>query len=362
MPDSSDTSPPPHPFLRWTVIAIAVTVLALAFAYVAGWLTPQRLTPQRMVSDLQTNSGLYPGFRRNHAKGVCVAGYFEGNGAASAYSTASVFEKARTPVIGRFSIPGGNPYAPDGGTPVRALGLRFNLPNGQQWRTAMINTPVFIVSTPAAFNQLTVATRPDPATGKPDPARAGAFFASHPETAAFLGWAKTNKPSASFATDRYDALNAFYFVDTHGQQHAVRWRFEPEAKDEAGAGPKADDNDYLSQDLRQRLATTPQRWHLLVTLAAPGDPTNDATKMWPADRTTIDAGTLVIESEQAQDNAPCRDINFDPTILPAGIVISDDPLLPARSAAYADSYLRRTREEARLPGVAHADTPKPETK
>jgi catalase len=32
--------------------------------------------------------------------------------------------------------------------------------------------------------------------------------------------------------------------------------------------------------------------------------------------------------------------------------------LPARSAAYADSYLRRTSEEAHLPGTA---APKPET-
>ncbi len=136
----------------------------------------------------------------------------------------------------------------------------------------------------------------------------------------------------------------------------------PEAGDEAGTAAKADDNNYLFQDLQQRLAAAPQRWRLLVTLAAPGDPTNDATKAWPADRTTIDAGTLVIESEQAQDSGPCRDINYDPTVLPEGIIISDDPLLPARSAAYADSYLRRTREEARLPGVPHADTPKPETK
>ncbi len=361
MPDSSDTSPPPRQLWRWSVIAVAVMALALAFAYVAGWLTPQRLTPQRMVSALQSNSGLYPGYRRNHAKGVCVAGYFEGNGAASTYSTASVFENVRTPVIGRFSIPGGNPYAPDGSTPVRSLALRFNLPNGQQWRTAMINPPVFIVSNPDAFNQLTVATHPDPATGKPDPARAGAFFASHPETAAFLTWAKAAKPSASFATDSYYALNAFYLVDAHGQRQAVRWHVVPEARDEAGAAPKADD-DYLSQDLRQRLATAPQRWRLLVTLAAPGDPTNDATKAWPAERTTIDAGTLVIESEQPQVSGPCRDINYDPTVLPEGIIISDDPLLPARSAAYADSYLRRTREEARLPGTSHAATPKTESK
>jgi hypothetical protein len=93
-------------------------------------------------------------------------------------------------------------------------------------------------------------------------------------------------------------------------------------------------------------------------ISAAGDPTNDATKTWPDDRRTIDAGTLVLERSAPQASGPCRDINYDPLVLPAGVEASDDPLLPARSAAYADSYLRRTSEEAHLPGTT---APKPET-
>lgn len=347
---------------RWVAIAAAVLFLTAAFGYVGGWLAPQRLTPQRIVDGLQANGGLHPGYRRNHAKGVCVGGYFESNGAASAYSTAMVFAAGRTPVVGRFAIPGGNPHAPDGGTPVRSLALRFNLSNGQQWRTGMNNSPVFVVATPETFYEQVLASRPDPASGKPDPARVAAFFAAHPETAAFRAWAKSVKPSASFATDSYYSLNAFYLVDASGERHAVRWRVVPDARDEGGSAPNTGDSDYLTQDLQQRLAAGPQRWHLLVTLASPGDPTNDATKAWPSDRQTIDAGTLVIDSEQAQDSGSCRDVNYDPTILPDGMRISDDPLLPARSAAYADSYLRRTSEEGHLPGAARADASRPEGK
>lgn len=350
-----DPLPPPRSprqAWRWAVIAAAVAVTGAAFAYVGGWLTPSRLTADRLVDRLQQAGGLHPGYRRNHAKGVCVAGYFEGNGAASAYSSAPVFAATRTPVVGRFSLPGGNPYAPDGSVPIRSLALRFNLANGQQWRTGMISMPVFAVATPQAFYEQVVASRPDPATGKPDPARLKAFFAAHPETAPFLAALKNARPSASYATERYDALNAFYFIDAAGQRHAVRWRMLAEATDTAGNAPVAGDVDYLDRDLRQRLAQGPQRWHLQVTLAAPGDPTNDATRAWPADRTNIDAGTLVITGTQPQDSGPCRDINFDPTVLPAGIALSDDPLLPARSAAYADSYLRRTSEEAHVPGTA----------
>jgi catalase len=109
----------------------------------------------------------------------------------------------------------------------------------------------------------------------------------------------------------------------------------------ASAGEGAD---YLAQDLQQRLAAGPLRWTLQMTLASPGDPVDDASKPWPQDRRTVDAGTLVLDSAMAQADGPCRDINYDPTILPQGIEISADPLLPARSAAYADAYLRRTGE------------------
>ncbi len=81
----------------------------------------------------------------------------------------------------------------------------------------------------------------------------------------------------------------------------------------------------------------------------PGDPVNDASKTWPADRKVLNAGTLVLERTQAQDNGECRDINYDPLILPQGIEGSEDPLLVARSAAYASSYLRRTSEVSQLP-------------
>ena len=345
------------PAARWALIGGLALATVAAFGYVGGWLAPRRLTPQRLVDTLQNNGGLHPGYRRNHAKGVCVAGWFEGNGAARAYSTAAVFDRIRTPVIGRFAIPGGNPYAPDGSVPIRSMALRLNLPDGEQWRTGMNAMPVFPVSTPQAFYEQALAGRPDPATGKPDPARLAAFFAAHPEAAAFRAWAKQAKPSASYATERYDSINAFYLVDAQGGRHAVRWAMLPQASD-ARPGP-AGDPDYLDRDLQQRLAQGPQRWTLRITFAAPGDPIDDAARAWPADRKSIDAGTLVIDRMQPQDSGPCRDVNYDPTVLPAGIEPSADPLLAARSAAYADSYLRRTAEEAHLPGTARAATETP---
>lgn len=359
----SNHAPPPlsssRILLRLTLIGLVLLTLLLAFGYVGGWLAPHRLTAQRMINQLQANAGIHPGYRRNHAKGVCVAGYFNSNGQAQAYSVAEVFAAGRTPVVGRFAIPGGNPYAPDSSVPIRSMALRFTQANGQQWRTGMNSMPVFPVATPQAFFAQLQAQQPDPTTGKPDPAKVAAFFAAHPETAAFRAWAKTAKPSASYATNSYWSLDAFVFINAEGKRQAVRWRMVPEATDSAVGGH---DPNYLATDLAQRLASGPLRWRLIVTLANPGDPTNDATKEWPSDRRDIDAGTLVLTSTEPQASGACRDINYDPLVLPHGIEASDDPLLAARSAAYATSYLRRTSEEAHLPGTAAALTTQQEAR
>ncbi|SDS98720.1 catalase [Pseudomonas asplenii] len=351
-----DHTPPPlsgtSKVLRLSAIAVVVAALAGAFGYVSGRLDPQRLTPGRIVDTLEHNSGHYPGLRRNHAKGVCVAGYFESSNEARPYSIAKVFSEGSVPVEGRFALPGGNPYAPDSSVPIRSLGLRFILANGQQWRTGMNSMPVFPVSTPQAFYEQLKAAAPDPATGKPNPAAMAAFFAAHPETGPFLQWVKTAKPSASYATESYNALNAFYLVNAAGQRQAVRWGFVPVSQDEPGAVAPAG-ADFLEKDLVQRLAAGPLKWQLRMTLANPGDPIDDASKAWTGEHKVLNAGTLVLESTQPQDSGDCRDINYDPLVLPSGIEASADPLLAARSAAYASSYLRRTSEVGQLP-TAHA--------
>ncbi len=80
----------------------------------------------------------------------------------------------------------------------------------------------------------------------------------------------------------------------------------------------------------------------MLTVADPSDPTSDPTKAWPPERPTVEAGTLIVQQIEEEADGPCRDINFDPTILPDGIRVSDDPFPAARSAAYARSYDLRT--------------------
>ena len=58
----------------------------------------------------------------------------------------------------------------------------------------------------------------------------------------------------------------------------------------------------------------------------------------------VTTATLTITGAQPEEKGACRDITFDPTILPDGVALSDDPLLPARSAAYSSSFQRRALE------------------
>ncbi|MDE1182544.1 catalase family peroxidase [Paraburkholderia sp.] len=361
------TKPPSPPTARICVpcrlaaIGAVVVVLAGGFAYTAGWLTPKRLTTQRIVNTLETNGGVHPGYRRNHAKGLCVEGYFDSNGNAASLSKAAVFAPGRTPVLGRFAIPGGNPVAPDGSVPVRSFALQFTQADGQQWRTGMNNTPLFIVHTPQQFYQQLVASKPDPATGKPDPAKMKAFVAANPEARPFLAWLKAHPPSSGFDNSAYYSINAFNFIDASGNSHAVRWAVQPDTPYAPMNDAQKGTVDFLSADLAQRLQAGPVKWHLLVTVAAPTDPTDDATLQWPAERQQIDAGTLVIEHASSQEDGACRDVNYDPTILPDGIRPSNDPLLAARSAAYAVSFNRRTREEALDPDLHRPKPAAPQT-
>src|ERR1700735_535868 len=65
----------------FALIAIVIGVGAAAFAYTAGWFSPQRLTPDKFVAAFAPPSGVAVGHRRNHAKGICFTGIFEANGA-----------------------------------------------------------------------------------------------------------------------------------------------------------------------------------------------------------------------------------------------------------------------------------------
>jgi catalase len=313
-----------------------------AFAYAGGWLRPDALTPSRFADGFERVFGRHDGFRRNHAKGLSATGTFSSNGAGAAVSKAAVFVAGTVPLIGRFSLSGGLPDQPDKPDTVRGLGLMFLLPNGEQWRTAMINIPVFPDRTPQGFYERLLAGKPVAGTGKPDPQAMAAFMERHPETAAAMKIIKQSPPSPNFADSSFHGLNAFEFTNDKGATVPVRWTAVPQQQ--AQPPSSAASKDYLFDAVIDAVHRGPLRWRLMLTVGAAGDPTNDATTPWPDSRQTIDAGMITIDAVQTEAPGNARDINFDPLVLPDGIAASDDPLLTARSAVYARSFNRRAVE------------------
>ncbi|GFG62627.1 catalase-related peroxidase [Mycobacterium kubicae] len=314
------------------------------FAYAGGWLRPDALTPDRFADRFEEVYGRHDGFRRNHAKGLSATGTFTSTGAGAAICRAAVFRPGTVPVTGRFSLGGGLPDQPDKLDTVRGLGLVFAVA-GQQWRTAMINIPVFTDSTPQGFYERLLASKPRPDTGKADPQAMAAFLQRHPETAAAMKIIKQSPPTAGFADSAYYGLNAFHFTNDAGTTVAVRWSLVPQGAGEPTRGASSvAGKDFLFDDLIRAVSQRPLSWRLMLTVGEPGDPTNDATKPWPPARRTIDAGTVTITAVHTEQAGNARDVNFDPLVLPDGITVSDDPLPPARSAVYARSFTRRAEE------------------
>ena len=81
----------------------------------------------------------------------------------------------------------------------------------------------------------------------------------------------------------------------------------------------------------------------MAQIAEPGDPVEDATVPWPADRRLANLGTLRIEAIASDNAAASKSLVFFPGNLPEGVEPSGDPLIASRDAAYAESLTRRNQ-------------------
>jgi catalase len=338
---------------RLTAIGAILCTAAVLFVYVGGWLSPDRRTQDRFMTAFEAHDGRHPGFRRNHAKGVCVTGWFDAAGEAASLSRAAIFHLQRVPIVGRFALAGGMPFAADEAGTVRSMALRFLPIGAQEWRTGMNDIPVFAVNSNEGFYDQLQASVPDPATGKPDPESMKDFLDRHPETARAMQLIKARSISSGFADDTYNSLDAFFLTNSSGVTVPVRWSavaMQPFVAD-AGAHAGAE-KDYLFDELVKQLGSHVLKWRLVFTIGEAGDSTQDATLAWPKERRQVDAGVVTIARAMSEENGACNDVNYDPTVLPDGIYPSDDPLLAARSSVYARSFTLRSAEKSQKPASA----------
>ncbi|MCJ2035134.1 catalase family peroxidase [Methylobacterium sp. J-068] len=322
------------------VLALSV---AFAVAHTAPVLAEEATTAEQTIDVMNKLFGTHPGKRANHAKGVVAEGSFTPSAEAGRISKASLFQGPAVPVTIRFSDATGVPTIPDGAANANPHGmsLKFKLVDGSEMDVVLNALKYFPVATGEEFRDLLQAV----AASGPDAAHPTAlerFTATHPAAATAGGTAKT--PS-SLARQTYNGVNAFVFVDKDGKRQPFRFRFVPVQGEDLLAPEEAAKRgpDYLMAEIGPRIAKEPARFTVQAQLAAPGDPTNDATKPWPDDRRTVDLGVLTV-SKVVPDSAEAeKALLFMPNALTDGIEVSDDPLIDARVQAYAVSFGRRSQ-------------------
>lgn len=315
--------------------------LAVLLAAPAAARAQETSTPEQIVNTMNKIWGQHPGIRANHAKGVVLEGSFKPSAEATKLSKAALFAGAEVPATVRFSDSTGLPTLPDGAKEARPHGLsaKFKLADGTEVDMVLNTLPLFPVATGEEFRDLLVAisqSGPDVPSPKPVETFAGA----HPAVGAAFGGLTTPK---SFATEAYNGVNAFVFVDAAGKRQAFRWRVEPVAGIDTFSGEDSarQPPDFLREEIAARVAKAPVAFRFLAQLAEPGDPTNDATKPWPKERKRIEMGTLTLTKAVPDSASAEKALLFMPNNLTDGLEVSDDPLIDTRVQAYAVSFGRR---------------------
>jgi catalase len=304
-------------------------------------------TVEQLVTTMRKLAGSHPGFRPVHAKGVVCGGTFRASAGAPRVSKAAHLQGSSIPTIIRFSNGSGDPGVHDGAPGVRALSVKFQLPDGGHADILANSVEGFAAHNPEEFLDFLQAQLPDPTTGKPDPDAVPRFLEPHSATKAFVGRLMQKPIPASYAQAAYHAEHAFRFTAADGTSRFGRYHWIPEAG-EAFLSPEEGGKrapNFLREELAARLGRGAMSFRLTLQLAAPGDPTDDPTALWPADRPVVELGRLEITSISPTGEADERRLVFDPANITDGIGLSADPILLARSPAYSISFERRSKGE-----------------
>jgi len=328
-------------FARWSVGVGLVCSLA---CYPLALQGQDKSLQQRIADDfIALAGGVHPGYRIAHAKGIVLTGTFAPSRGATSLSRAPHLVTRSTLVIARYSNGSGVPDVADNSP--------HAVPRGDYTDIVANSHNGFVVGTGedfAAFLDAVLATKPD--SKHPSPIEA--FLGTHPAALKFV--TDPARVPVSFATEGYYGNDAFIFVNAQNVKQPGRYRLVPVRGPEyldSAAAAKVSAN-YLFDELTRRLAKQPVKVRVLVQLPNPGDPTSDASVVWPDDRKLVELGVVTLTTV-APDNAEVsRKLQFNPIFLSDGIQLSDDPLPPLRSAVYALSVANRRSPSPAAPATA----------
>jgi catalase len=296
---------------------------------------------QQLLDALDALSGLHPGFRPAHAKGLMCSGTFTPSPDVARLTRAPHANRPSTPVTVRYSDSTGVPTVPDNDparSGPRGIAVRFHLADHVHTDIVAHSTNGFPVRTGEEFLEFLRAAA---AFGAGQTEALGAFLATHPRAKQFV---EAPKPiPTSFAREAFFAVTAFKFTNADRVSRHGRFRIRPQAgtaylsREEAAAKSE----NFLFDEIGPRLAREPVKLGVFVQMAEPGDDVADASVTWPDSRAEIPFGTLTLTARVDDQVPDRRNIIFDPVPRVEGIEASGDPLTEVRADIYLLSGRRR---------------------
>ena len=328
--------------IAWRLICAslvaALTAAAAGAQSVPSQSAPARQSPQDLVDALHSAFGEHHA-RAVHAKGILLEGSFTPAKDARALSREAVFAGATLPVVVRFSDFTGIPDIPDtvGDANPRGFAIKFKAPGGD----------VDLVT--HSFNGFPVATSDEFAVflraigasgaGVAHPTPIEQFLDRNPIAKKFV--TSQPPPPESYATAAYFGVNSFKFTNSSGKSVFARYRLVPRAGEHylsaatlAEKGPN-----YLLEEIRRRVTTTPVVFDWYAQISGPGDKIGDPSLAWPESRKLVPLGTITI-TRVADTPDLDRQTLFLPGTIHRGIAPAD-PMLTLRNNAYPLSFRKR---------------------
>jgi catalase len=231
----------------------------------------------------KAGGGPHAGYRPAHAKGILLTGVFTPSAGAASLTRAPHVAAVSTPVTVRFSDFAGIPTVPDNdpeNASPRGCAIRFNLAEHSHTDIVAHSVDTFPARTAEGFLEfINALIATDPAG--PHPNAIEKFLGTHP---AALKFVQTPKPiPTSFARESFFAVSAFRFTNASSASRFGRYRVLPVAGNEYldGAGAAAKTPNFLMDEIKDRVASGPAKFRIVVQLAAEGDTVDDATVRWP---------------------------------------------------------------------------------
>ena len=321
------------------------------------------ITAAQMLNAFKLDApGHLPGTRWAHSHGLGVLGHFVASDIARDHCVAALFQGGRIPVTARFSNGSSVAQRHDERPDTRGLAVKFHIAEGVDHDLLMMTLNVFGSRSRADFMQVAKAFEPkavqpeswfqrtilDPLMLRtPLPALppgvtmdGGAGLAhyagSHAFAQAFTIEGGLSQVPVSWARTAYHAVHTFMALDPAGVLRPVRFAWQPVD----GVFPVPPDEmankatDFLTTEMRARLAVAPAQFTLKMTVGDPGDDLADPSTAWPVTRLTVNMGTLHIERLAAERGIDVEHMSFNPMRMAPGIQPSDDPILRARGEIY----------------------------